>query len=72
MSDAIIGLTILAVGKSFSDLSKINISMAAAFALIMGSSTCFDVPMVNFFLGIGISDSYVILQVRVDLCTLYG
>lgn len=72
LSDAIIGLTIFSVGNSLLDLSKTNASIAAVFALIMGFSTCFGVPMVKFLPGIGISGSYVILQARGELCTLYG
>jgi hypothetical protein len=37
----------------------------------MGFSTYFGVPMVDLFLGIGISSSYVILQTRGELYTLY-
>ncbi|KAG1771005.1 hypothetical protein EDD22DRAFT_864951 [Suillus occidentalis] len=67
LSDAIIGFTIFAVSDSLADLSKATISM-----VIMGFSTCFGVPIVNFFLAIGISGSYVFVQTRSELCTLYG
>ncbi|KAF9476678.1 hypothetical protein BDN70DRAFT_934817 [Pholiota conissans] len=58
LSDAIIGLTIFAVGNSLADLVA-NMSVAA-FAPIMGFSACFGGPMLNILLGIGVSGSYVI------------
>jgi sodium/potassium/calcium exchanger 6 len=60
LSDAIIGLTIFAVGNSLADLVA-NMSVAV-FAPIMGFSACFGGPMVNILLGVGISGSYVISQ----------
>ncbi|KAG8213426.1 Sodium/calcium exchanger protein-domain-containing protein [Butyriboletus roseoflavus] len=58
LSDAIIGLTIFAVGNSLADLVA-NMSVAV-FAPMMGFSACFGGPMVNILLGIGISGTYVI------------
>ncbi|KIK91478.1 hypothetical protein PAXRUDRAFT_149420 [Paxillus rubicundulus Ve08.2h10] len=58
LSDAIIGLTIFAVGNSLADLVA-NMSVAV-FAPIMGFSACFGGPMINILLGVGISGSYVI------------
>jgi sodium/potassium/calcium exchanger 6 len=60
LSDAIIGLTIFAVGNSLADLVA-NMSVAV-FAPIMGFSACFGGPMLNILLGIGLSGSYVIHQ----------
>ncbi|ESK88794.1 sodium calcium exchanger protein [Moniliophthora roreri MCA 2997] len=58
LSDAIIGLTIFAVGNSLADLVA-NMSIAV-FAPIMGFSACFGGPMLNILLGVGISGSYII------------
>jgi len=58
LSDAIIGLTIFAVGNSLADLVA-NMSVAV-FAPIMGFSACFGGPMLNILLGIGISGTYII------------
>lgn len=60
LSDAIIGLTIFAVGNSLADLVA-NMSVAV-FAPIMGFSACFGGPMLNILLGIGISGTYIIEQ----------
>jgi len=60
LSDAIIGLTIFAVGNSLADLVA-NMSVAV-FAPIMGFSACFGGPMLNILLGVGISGSYIISQ----------
>ncbi|EIN04803.1 hypothetical protein PUNSTDRAFT_146140 [Punctularia strigosozonata HHB-11173 SS5] len=60
LSNAIIGLTIFAMGNSVADLVA-NTSVAA-FAPIMGFSACFGGPMLNILLGIGISGSYMIAQ----------
>ncbi|PAV16645.1 sodium calcium exchanger [Pyrrhoderma noxium] len=53
LSDAIIGLTIFAVGNSLADFVA-NVSVAA-FAPIMGFSACFGGPMLNILLGVGVS-----------------
>ncbi|KAF9524833.1 Sodium/calcium exchanger protein-domain-containing protein [Crepidotus variabilis] len=60
LSDAIVGLTIFAVGNSLADLVA-NMSVAA-FAPVMGFSACFGGPMLNILLGIGVSGSYIIGQ----------
>ncbi|KAF8632221.1 hypothetical protein AX15_001979 [Amanita polypyramis BW_CC] len=60
LSDAIIGLTIFAVGNSLADLVA-NMTVAA-FAPIMGFSACFGSPMLNILLGIGISGTYITSQ----------
>ncbi|KAJ7475807.1 Sodium/calcium exchanger protein-domain-containing protein [Mycena latifolia] len=60
LSDAIIGLTIFAVGNSLADLVA-NMSVAV-FAPIMGFSACFGGPMLNILLGVGISGTYIIQQ----------
>ncbi|KAL4064529.1 Sodium/calcium exchanger protein-domain-containing protein [Scleroderma yunnanense] len=69
LSEAIIGLTIFAVGNSLADLVA-NMSVAV-FAPIMGFSACFGGPMVNLLLGVGISGSYIISQNGGKPYTLY-
>ncbi|KAG5647394.1 hypothetical protein DXG03_000464 [Asterophora parasitica] len=63
LSDAIIGLTIFAVGNSLADLVA-NMSVAV-FAPIMGFSACFGGPMLNILLGVGVSGTYIIQQTGV-------
>lgn len=60
LSDAIIGITIFAMGNSLADLVA-NMSIAV-LSPIMGFSACFGGPMLNILLGIGISGTYVIRQ----------
>jgi len=60
LSDAIIGLTIFAVGNSLGDFVA-NITIAN-FAPIMGFSACFGGPMLNMLLGIGLGGTLVISQ----------
>ncbi|KAF8071735.1 Sodium/calcium exchanger protein-domain-containing protein [Lyophyllum atratum] len=60
LSDAIIGLTIFAVGNSLADLVA-NMSVAV-FAPIMGFSACFGGPMLNILLGVGVSGTYITQQ----------
>ncbi|KAG2133642.1 Sodium/calcium exchanger protein-domain-containing protein [Suillus bovinus] len=67
LSDAIIGLTIFAVGNSLADL----VANMSVFAPIMGFSACFGGPMVNILLGVGISGSYVISQAGGQPYTLH-
>ncbi|KAJ3573637.1 hypothetical protein NP233_g2304 [Leucocoprinus birnbaumii] len=62
LSDAIIGLTIFAVGNSLADLVA-NMSVAV-FAPIMGFSACFGGPMLNILLGIGLSGSWIVHQTQ--------
>jgi sodium/potassium/calcium exchanger 6 len=64
LSDAIIGLTVFAVGNSLADFVA-NITVAA-FAPIMGFSACFGGPMLNILLGVGLSGTYVIRQTGRD------
>jgi len=63
LSDAIIGLTIFAVGNSLADLVA-NVTVAR-FAPIMGFSACFGGPMLNILLGVGLSGTFVISQTGV-------
>lgn len=60
LSDAIIGITIFAVGNSTADLVA-NMSVAV-FAPVMGFSACFGGPMLNILLGVGIASSYLVSQ----------
>ncbi|KAG8888928.1 hypothetical protein FRB98_006470 [Tulasnella sp. 332] len=60
LSNAIVGLTIFAVGNSVADLIA-NLSVAV-FAPVMGFSACFGGPMLNILLGVGISSSIVLHQ----------
>ena len=63
LSDAIIGLTIFAVGNSLADFVA-NVTVAR-FAPIMGFSACFGGPMLNILLGIGLGGTFVISQTGV-------
>ena len=63
LSDAIIGITIFAIGNSLADLVA-NMSVAV-FAPIMGFSACFGGPMLNILLGVGISGSYIVRETGV-------
>ncbi|EON64926.1 hypothetical protein W97_04160 [Coniosporium apollinis CBS 100218] len=58
MSDAILGLTIFAVGNSLGDLVA-DITVARLGYPVMALSACFGGPMLNILLGIGISGSYM-------------
>ncbi|KAI8982726.1 Sodium/calcium exchanger protein-domain-containing protein [Trametes punicea] len=60
LSDAIIGITVFAIGNSLADLVA-NMSVAV-FAPIMGFSACFGGPMLNILIGVGISGSYIVRQ----------
>ncbi|EJT46712.1 hypothetical protein A1Q1_04677 [Trichosporon asahii var. asahii CBS 2479] len=62
LSDAIIGLTIFAVGNSLADLVA-NVTIAQ-FAPNMAYAACFGGPMLNLLLGVGGSGSYWILRSR--------
>lgn len=62
LSDAIIGLTIFAVGNSLADLVA-NMSVAV-FAPIMGFSACFGGPMLNILLGVGGAGTYIMRQTQ--------
>jgi sodium/potassium/calcium exchanger 6 len=58
MSDAILGLTIFAVGNSLGDLVA-DITVARLGFPIMALSACFGGPMLNILLGIGLSGTYM-------------
>ncbi|KAF5342460.1 hypothetical protein D9611_001886 [Ephemerocybe angulata] len=60
LSDAIIGLTIFAMGNSLADLVA-NMSVAV-FAPIMGFSACFGGPMLNILLGVGVTGTVIMQQ----------
>ncbi|KAG6830645.1 hypothetical protein H0H92_015542 [Tricholoma furcatifolium] len=60
LSDALIGLTLFAIGNSLADLVA-NMTVAR-FAPIMGFSACFGGPMLNILLGVGVSGSYITSQ----------
>ncbi|EAU85483.2 hypothetical protein CC1G_06384 [Coprinopsis cinerea okayama7 len=62
LSDAIIGLTIFAMGNSLADLVA-NMSVAV-FAPIMGFSACFGGPMLNILLGVGLAGTYIMSQTK--------
>ncbi|OCF45712.1 hypothetical protein I317_00615 [Kwoniella heveanensis CBS 569] len=59
LSDAIIGLTIFAIGNSLADLVA-NVTVAQ-FAPAMAYAACFGGPMLNLLLGVGGSGTYHIL-----------
>lgn len=61
MSDAILGLTIFAVGNSLGDLVA-DITVARLGYPVMALSACFGGPMLNILLGIGISGLYVTIH----------
>ncbi|KAH8815344.1 Sodium/calcium exchanger protein-domain-containing protein [Xylogone sp. PMI_703] len=58
ISDAILGLTIFAVGNSLGDLVA-DITVARLGYPVMALSACFGGPMLNILLGIGISGLYM-------------
>ncbi|CAN9172559.1 unnamed protein product [Alternaria sp. RS040] len=60
MSDAILGLTIFAVGNSLADLVA-DITVARLGFPIMALSACFGGPMLNILLGVGLSGCYMII-----------
>ena len=61
ISDAILGLTIFAVGNSLGDLVA-DITVAKLGYPVMALSACFGGPMLNILLGIGLSGLYVTLR----------
>ncbi|KAG9238320.1 Sodium/calcium exchanger protein-domain-containing protein [Amylocarpus encephaloides] len=61
ISDAILGLTIFAVGNSLGDLVA-DITVARLGYPVMALSACFGGPMLNILLGIGISGLYMTLK----------
>ena len=58
ISDAILGLTIFAVGNSLGDLVA-DITVARLGRPVMALSACFGGPMLNILLGIGVSGLYM-------------
>ncbi len=58
ISDAILGLTIFAVGNSLGDLVA-DITVAKLGHPVMALSACFGGPMLNILLGIGLSGLYM-------------
>lgn len=61
ISDAILGLTIFAVGNSLGDLVA-DITVARLGFPVMALSACFGGPMLNILLGIGLSGIYVTIK----------
>lgn len=61
MSDAILGLTIFAVGNSLGDLVA-DITVARLGYPVMALSACFGGPMLNILLGIGLSGLYMMID----------
>lgn len=58
ISDAILGLTIFAVGNSLGDLVA-DITVAKLGYPVMALSACFGGPMLNILMGIGVSGLYM-------------
>ncbi|KAF2730405.1 sodium/calcium exchanger protein-like protein [Polyplosphaeria fusca] len=61
MSDAILGLTIFAVGNSLGDLVA-DVTVARLGFPVMALSACFGGPMLNILLGVGISGCYLTIK----------
>ncbi|KAF3914672.1 hypothetical protein AA313_de0204781 [Arthrobotrys entomopaga] len=61
ISDAILGLTIFAVGNSLGDLVA-DITVARLGFPVMALSACFGGPMLNILLGIGVSGVYMTVR----------
>ncbi|KAH0566114.1 hypothetical protein GP486_000475 [Trichoglossum hirsutum] len=61
ISDAILGLTVFAVGNSLGDLVA-DITVARLGLPVMALSACFGGPMLNILLGIGISGLYIMIR----------
>ncbi|BGO98100.1 putative cation exchanger [Rhodotorula toruloides] len=60
ISDAILGLTIFAMGNSLGDLVA-NATVARMGYPTMAIAACFGGPMLNILLGVGLSGTYLIL-----------
>ncbi|CAG8508488.1 4866_t:CDS:10 [Diversispora eburnea] len=58
VSEAILGLTIFAMGNSLGDFVA-NITIAKMGLPMMAISACFGSPMLNILLGIGLSGTYM-------------
>lgn len=61
ISDAILGLTIFAVGNSLGDLVA-DITVARLGFPVMALSACFGGPMLNILLGVGLSGLYMTIR----------
>jgi solute carrier family 24 (sodium/potassium/calcium exchanger), member 6 len=61
ISDAILGLTIFAVGNSLGDLVA-DITVARLGFPVMALSACFGGPLLNILLGIGVSGCWITLR----------
>lgn len=61
MSDAILGLTIFAVGNSLGDLVA-DVTIARLGYPMMALSACFGGPMLNILLGIGLGGMYMTIR----------
>lgn len=61
MSDAILGLTVFAVGNSLGDLVA-DITVAKLGYPVMALSACFGGPMLNILLGIGLGGLYMTIR----------
>lgn len=61
MSDAILGLTVFAVGNSLGDLVA-DITVARLGYPVMALAACFGGPLLNILLGIGLSGLYVMIS----------
>ena len=61
ISDAILGLTIFAVGNSLGDLVA-DITVAKLGFPVMALSACFGGPMLNILLGIGVSGLFMTIH----------
>lgn len=61
ISDAILGLTIFAVGNSLGDLVA-DITVARLGYPVMALSACFGGPMLNILIGIGVSGLYMTIK----------
>ncbi|KAH3688968.1 hypothetical protein WICPIJ_000027 [Wickerhamomyces pijperi] len=69
LSDAILGVTVFAVGNSLSDLIS-NFTIAKMGFPMMALSACFGGPLLNIMLGIGCSSVYIIPQKGWDGITI--
>ncbi|KAI9276022.1 Sodium/calcium exchanger protein-domain-containing protein [Sporodiniella umbellata] len=61
ISEAVLGLTIFAMGNSLGDFVA-NVTMAKLGYPLMAMSACFGGPMLNIMLGVGIGATYVTSQ----------
>ncbi|PSR81691.1 Sodium/calcium exchanger protein-domain-containing protein [Coniella lustricola] len=61
MSEAILGLTVFAVGNSVGDLVA-DITVARLGYPVMALSACFGGPMLNILLGIGLGGTYMTIK----------